>query len=98
MVDCRSIDPVLYKSVIEHSVVVGHNLKFDLQFLYNYGITPLHVYDTMICEQLLYLGYPPSKVTYNLHDVLYRYTGIDLDKSFQKAIASKGLTPEGITN
>ena len=31
-----------------------------------------------------------------LSDVLFRYTGIELDKSFQKEIASKGLTPEGI--
>lgn len=96
VVDCSSIDPLLYKRTIEASHLVGHNLKFDLEFLYNFHIAPLHVYDTMICEQLLYLGYKSGKVTYNLHDVLYRYTGIELDKSFQKDIATKGLTPEGI--
>lgn len=96
VVDCGSIDPLLYRSTIENSYIVGHNLKFDLEFLYNFHITPLRVYDTMICEQLLYLGYKPGNVTYNLHDVLYRYTGIQLDKSFQRDIATKGLTPEGI--
>ena len=96
VVDCNSVDPLLYRRTIENSYLVGHNLKFDLEFLYNFGITPLHVYDTMICEQVLYLGYKPGTVSYSLHDVLYRYTGVELNKSFQKSIATKGLTPEGI--
>lgn len=96
VVDCRSIDPKLYKEVVEASYLIGHNLKFDLKFLYNYGIIPLNVYDTMIIEQLLYLGYRPGRVTMNLHDVLFRHTGIELDKSFQKEIAKTGLTEEGI--
>lgn len=96
IVDCKSVDPKLYKKIIEDSLLIGHNLKFDLQYLYNYGITPLNVYDTMIIEQLLYLGYKPGKVSYNLHDVLLRNTGIELDKSFQSQIATKGLTEKGI--
>jgi len=96
VVDCKSVDPKLYKETIEKSLLIGHNLKFDLKFLYNFGITPLNVYDTMIIEQLLYLGYKPGTVSYNLHDVLLRNTGIELDKSYQKEIAVKGLTEEGI--
>ena len=96
VVDCLSIDPRQYKDILENSFLIGHNLKFDLQWLYNYGIVPLRVYDTMICEQTLYLGYKPGRVTMNLHDVLFRNTGIELDKSFQKKISSKGLTAEGI--
>jgi len=96
VVDCSSIDPKLYKEVIEHSYLIGHNLKFDLKFLYNYGIVPLKVYDTMIIEQLLYLGYLPSQVKMNLHDVLFRYTGIELDKSMQKHIATKKLSLESV--
>lgn len=96
VVDCNSIDPREYKNVIEHSYLIGHNLKFDLKFLYNYGIHPLNVYDTMVCEQTLYLGYKPGRVSMKLGDVLYRYTGEELDKSFQKQIATKGLTPQGI--
>lgn len=96
VVDCRSIDPKLYKDTIEHAILIGHNLKFDLKFLYNFGITPLNVYDTMIIEQLFYLGYKPGKVSFNLHDVLFRNTGVELDKSFQKVIATQGLTEEGI--
>ena len=96
VVDCLSIDPKEYKEVIESQYLIGHNLKFDLQFLYNYGICPLKVYDTMICEQTLYLGYKPGSISYALGDVLLRHTGIALDKSFQKQIATKGLTKEGI--
>ena len=96
VVDCNSIYPKLYKDAIEHSYLIGHNLKFDLKYLYNYGIVPLNVYDTMVIEQLLYLGYKPGKVTMNLHDVLFRHTGIELDKSMQKDIATTGLTEEGI--
>ena len=31
---------------------------FDLTFLYKYDIWPNHIYDTMIAEQLIFLGYP----------------------------------------
>lgn len=96
VVDCKSISPELYKDTIEKSYLIGHNLKFDLQFLYNFGIVPLNVYDTMIVEQMFYLGYRPGRVTFNLGDVLMRTTGIELDKSFQSEIAVKGLTKQGI--
>ena len=38
VVDCTTIDINLFKEVLETKRVIGHNLKFDLQFLYNYGI------------------------------------------------------------
>lgn len=97
VVDCDSISPTKYKSVIEDSYLIGHNLKFDLQFLYSVGhIVPLNVYDTMICEQVLWLGYRPGEVPMSLAKVLDRRTGIVLDKSFQEQIAVKGLTRDGI--
>lgn len=96
VVDCNSILPKLYKDSIEKSYLIGHNLKFDLQFLYNHDIVPLNVYDTMICEQVLYLGYKPGSVSMKLSSVLNRHTGIELNKSYQEQIASKGLTTEGI--
>lgn len=34
------------------------NGKFDLQFLFNYGIILKYIYDTMVVEQFLHLGYP----------------------------------------
>ena len=96
VVDCDSVNPEVYKYVLEHQYLIGHNLKFDLQFLYNHNIHPLNIYDTMICEQTLYLGYKPGRVSMSLGDVYNRYTGNTIDKSYQKKIASKGLTKEGI--
>ena len=95
VVDCASYEPALYKDFLENKRLIGHNLKFDLQFLYSQGIVPRHVCDTMIMEQLLYLGYK-SKVSYNLHDVVYRRLGIELDKTYQTLIASSGLTDAAV--
>ena len=58
VVDCTTVSILRYKDILESKLLVGQNLKFDLQFLYNYGIIPRKVYDTMIVEQLLYLGFP----------------------------------------
>lgn len=44
---------------------IGHNLMFDLTFLYKQDIWPNNIYDTMIAEQLIYLGYPRS-ISYEL--------------------------------
>ena len=58
VVDCTTISILLFKDILESKLLIGHNLKFDLQFLYNYGIVPRKIYDTMIVEQFLYLGFP----------------------------------------
>jgi DNA polymerase I-like protein with 3'-5' exonuclease and polymerase domains len=48
VVDCSTIDIKLFKALLETKFVICQNLKFDLQFLYKYGIVPRQVYDTMI--------------------------------------------------
>lgn len=58
VIDCTTIDIRYYKNILESKFMIGQNLKFDLQWLYNYNIVPRKVYDTMIVEQLLYLGFP----------------------------------------
>lgn len=58
VVDCTTVNIKRYKDVLENKFIIGQNLKFDLQWLYNYNIVPRKVYDTMIVEQLLYLGFP----------------------------------------
>ena len=62
VVDCTTISPLEYKGELERMLLIGQNLKFDLQFLYKYEIIPLRVYDTMIVEQVLYLGFPYLKI------------------------------------
>ena len=100
VVDCSSINPVLYKTILESKLVIGQNLKFDLQFLYNYSIIPLNVYDTMIVEQLLYLGYPsaglPGGISYSLKAIAERRLGIDIDKTIRGEIIWRGLDSQVI--
>ena len=58
VVDNSTIDIRVYKEELEHSLLIFQNGKFDLQFFFNYGIVPLNIWDTMIIEQLLHLGFP----------------------------------------
>ena len=96
VVDCQDNNNILaFKDPLENKEVIGHNIKFDLQFLYNYSIVPLKVYDTMIAEQVLYLGYPvygkPGGISYALKALGERYLGIDIDKSTRGEIIWRGL-------
>lgn len=91
VVDCSTIDIKRYKDILETKLVVGHNLKFDLQFLYNYGIIPLKVYDTMIVEQMLYMGYPSGQVSFSLKETAWRRLNINIDKTVRGEIIWRGL-------
>ena len=91
VVDCTTVDITLYKEALETKWVVGQNLKFDLQFLYNYGIIPRKVYDTMIVEQLLHLGYPSGVISYALNAIAERRLGVNIDKTVRGEIIWRGL-------
>lgn len=76
VVDCTTIDLTRYKEIIETKLIIGQNLKFDYQFLFKYGIIPSKTWDTMIVEQLLYLGYsykPVSPAEYQKYDYDFPY-------------------------
>ena len=69
--------------VVKHTVI-GHNLKFDLGFLYQkFGTVPQRVYDTMIAEQVIFgLGIHEASednISFNLRDTAQRY-GVTLEK------------------
>ena len=96
VVDTTTVSILLYKSILEDKYIVGQNLKFDLQFLYNYSIIPRKVYDTMIVEQLLYLGYPSGTISYSLAAIAQRRLGIDIDKSIRGQIIWRGLDEQVI--
>lgn len=91
VVDTTTISPLKYKDILENKYIIGHNLKFDLQFLYNYSIIPRKVYDTMIVEQLLHLGYPSGIVSHSLKAVVKRRLDIDIDKTVRGEIIWRGL-------
>ena len=91
VVDCTTVNPVAYKNILETLFLIGQNIKFDLEFLYKIKIYPNQVYDTMIAEQVLYLGYPSGEITYNLKDIAERYLNIYLDKTVRGEIIWRGL-------
>lgn len=91
VVDCSTIDITKYKEILESKYLIGQNLKFDLQFLYNHGIIPRKVYDTMIVEQFLHLGYPSGSISYSLKEIAHRRLGINIDKTVRGEIIWRGL-------
>lgn len=96
VVDCTTVDISLFKDAMESKRLILHNGKFDLQFFYNHGIIPRKIYDTMIAEQTMYLGYPSGVKQYSLKAVAWERLGIDIDKSIRGDIIWKGLTPDVI--
>jgi len=91
VVDCSTIDIKKFKGIIESKYLILQNGKFDLQFFYNYHIVPRKIYDTMIVEQLLHLGYPSGSISYSLKSIAMKRLGIDIDKSVRGQIIWRGL-------
>lgn len=59
VIDCLTINILLYKSYLESNrLFVLWNAKFDLKWLYKYGIVPKKVYDGFLAEKLMWLGFP----------------------------------------
>lgn len=73
---------------------LGWNLMFDLTFLYVQGIYPKHIWDGMIVEQLLYLGYPAQMREKSLKAAAWNYLNINIDKTVRSKIVNDGLTTE----
>ena len=99
VVDASTVDLRLYKEALEGRLVIGQNLLFDLPFLYNYGIHPTKIYDTMIAEQVLYLGYPSvldGGPSMSLAAIAERRLGIYISKEVRGQIIWRGLDTEVI--
>ena len=91
VVDRTTINIRLYKDVLESKLCILQNGKFDLQFFYNYGIIIRKVYDTMIVEQLLHLGWPSGQISYALNAIADRRLHINIDKTVRGEIIWRGL-------
>lgn len=72
VVDATTVDIRLYKEIIEEGFIIGQNLAFDCQVLFNYGIVIRNCFDTMTVEQTIYLGYPHFMVGCN-EDQMMQY-------------------------
>lgn len=79
-----------FKPFLEGKILIGHNIKFDLCFLYKHGIYPNKVYDTFLAESVITCGY--HTVKRSLAAVAKRRLGVDLDKSLRDEINREGLS------
>jgi DNA polymerase-1 len=73
------------KSILESSLIIGHNLKFDAKFLkHHFGITLYNVYDTYLAEIVLSGGlYAGKSGVVGLEYLILRYCSVTVDKSEQ---------------
>lgn len=86
------------KPVLESSLIVGHNLKFETKFLkHHYGINLNHVYDTWLAEIIISGGLKAGRKGTRLQDLAKKYCNIEMDKTEQTTFRrGRPLTPEQI--
>ena len=88
--DHETVDIQLLKPLLESDILfVGQNLKFDIRYLYYYGIVPKNVYDTWLAEILITNGLKYNGRT--LKDLAFNYLGVTLDKTVRGEIIYNGL-------
>lgn len=77
-----------FDRLFRDAAVIGHNLAFDLPYLFQAGVIPRRYFDTLLAEQLLLLGLQPNPTrAKTLAALCDRYLGIELDKTQQSTIA-----------
>jgi len=88
VVDISILIPLLSSKDI---IKVGHNLKFEYgHLLHNYKCKLVNVYDTQICEQILYNGFD---LEFNLKALNERYLNKVVDKSTRLNFLTIGSKP-----
>jgi DNA polymerase I-like protein with 3'-5' exonuclease and polymerase domains len=94
--DHRMIKYVLELLQERQLPIIGHNIKFDLKFIYMaYGILFTKVYDTMLAENLIYAGIGSKYIS--LAKLVEKYLGMRLDKETRNEFIGKQdfeFTPE----
>lgn len=90
VVDCTTVNPIEYKALLESKMLIMHNAKFDLKFLFKFKIVPSKIYDTFLVERILTTGL--DTVRRSLDAVVYRYCKIELDKTIRGNIHREGLS------
>jgi DNA polymerase-1 len=91
IIDCRVIDVLLFKELLESKLIIGQNLKFDYKILKHAGIILDKCWDTMLAECVLYCGY--EQYGYSLDKIVKRYLDIDLDKNARSSFLNTTSEP-----
>ncbi|QDP66120.1 MAG: putative DNA polymerase [Prokaryotic dsDNA virus sp.] len=90
VVDCKTVDVRLYKSLLETREILMQNAKFDLAFLYHKKIVPTKIYDTMLVERILTTG--DDRARRALDFLTYKYCKKEMDKTVRGVIHKEGLS------
>ena len=89
VIDTSTIDIRIFKNKLENTLCILQNGKFDIQFLFNYNIILRYIYDTMVVEQFLHLGYPSGLAftpeEYKKRECNYPYKEI-IDKETKQSL------------
>lgn len=98
VIDCTTISIEEYSDILQDSEIlyILANAKFDIQFLMKHNIVLKKVWDVMLAEQILYLGYPKGSYHADLKTLEWKYLHKDMDKSVRGKITKVGLTTEVI--
>lgn len=96
VIDCVTIDIRKYKEFLESKrLFLFWNAIFDLQWTLHNHILVNNVYDGMLAEKLLWLGYPAGMHSMSLKSAALNYINVELDKSVRgKIIWSKELSDD----
>ena len=79
----------LLKELFESDrLFVGHNLLFDLKWCYKYNVWPKHVFDTMLTEQLIWLGWGERRFYNGISP--YEYNSNNYKWPYLESIDAKG--------
>ena len=91
--DCTTVDVLMLKPILEDPNIktIWWNCAFDFLFLYKVGIYPENVYDGMVAEELMYLGYPAGMHSMSLKSAGKFYCDVELDKTARGKIITQGL-------
>ena len=96
--DCTSYSIQMLKGILENPQIktIWWNYKFDAQFLYHQRIIPVNIYDGMLAEKLMWLGYPSGMHSMSLKAAGKYYCNIELDKTVRGKIINVGITAETV--
>jgi len=75
--DNLSYPITLFKELLESDniLLILHNALFDLKWCYKYSIWPKHIYDTMLAEQLIWLGWGTQEFYNGIEPWEYEHNG-----------------------
>lgn len=78
--------------------VIGHNIKFDIKFVYREtGILLTHVWDTQVAQMVLTAGKYPRQKFFALKELAEMYCDVELDKEIRmEFVYSDTITEEMI--